>query len=138
VLQRSQDARCLPNYIDVFLALISNISQWQSERMDVDVPATKKFKKTQISHRSMVIEELILLNKINISSFSDSDDAIDEDELPQQPEDQHMEDNEAPPPIHVQLAEIVMLRCLHMLPSKDKDIQVKLMQSLAVIIIFFS
>jgi hypothetical protein len=118
VLKRSEDTRFLPNYVDVFLALISNISQWQIQLTEIKLPSGESEK---ISHKSSIVEELILHQKISNASFGDSDDGsdiADEEPAPETPDDKK------PPPLYIQLVETVMLRCLHMLPSKTKEIQV--------------
>jgi hypothetical protein len=121
VLKRSEDTRFLPNYVDVFLALISNISQWQIQPTEVKLQSSKSKK---FLHKSSIVEELILHQKISNASFGDSDDGSDianEEPAPESPENS---DDKKPPPLYIQLVETVMLRCLHMLPSKTKEIQV--------------
>lgn len=90
-----------------------------------EVKLTNNKSKTN-SYRSSIVEELVLRQKIINASFGDSDDGsdlADEEPAPECPEND--DDKKPPPPLYIQLVETVMLRCLHMLPSKNKEIQVK-------------
>lgn len=121
-MKRSEDTRFLPNYVDVFLALISNICQWQIQPTEVKVASSERKKS---SPKSSIVEELILHQKISNASFGDSDDGSDIADEEPAPESLENSDDKKPPPLYIQLVETVMLRCLHMLPSKNKDIQVR-------------
>ncbi|CAB3376131.1 Hypothetical predicted protein [Cloeon dipterum] len=116
VLTRCQDNRVIPRYMDVFLALISNIRRFFPPE---EVQNSAKKVELELHHESPVVEQLLLVEKLSRASVTDAEEANEDAQKMTE-----TEEKEKIVPIHIRLIEAVLQRCFHMLPSKDKDIQI--------------